>query len=62
VQTVEQTSKKYKGQQLVAALLTMGSCGAVFVQDEPSSGPVLGILVGLCWFLGARIFAWWDHG
>ena len=69
IQTIEQTSKKYKLQQLLATLLTIGSVIVIisaFSGNEPSSGGaafgVFGLLVGLIWFIVARFLAWWHHG
>jgi hypothetical protein len=67
VQTVEQTSKKYKGQQalgcVVALVSGVGVCTAATNEDtELGAKFMLGALFGLIWFIGARAFAWWNHG
>jgi hypothetical protein len=67
--TTQATSKKFKAQQLLSALMiivgfvwlmTLGS------QTSPSGAqgviPVLLLLSGLIWFLVARVRAWWHHG
>lgn len=68
VQTVELTSKFWRGQQLLAALLAIGGViGAGVSANEktmewlgPWSG--LAIIAGMLWFAAARIGAWWHHG
>ena len=64
---IEQTSKKWKGAQLVCAAVAIGSMLFVAVGAASESGAivalgVLGVLGGLVAFLIARIGAWWDHG
>ena len=68
IQTIEQTSKKYKLQQLLSSLLVIGSVIAMIVGfsgNEPSSGAVsfgiLGLIVGLIWFIVVRFLTWWHH-
>lgn len=59
VQTIERTSKVWKGQMLLSAgLVGIGVVGCV------SGEPMFGILtmVGLVWFVVARVMAWWHHG
>jgi hypothetical protein len=66
--TVQQTGKLWKLQMLLAALLTVvGTIMAAyeFTKDEPGDLAAIGLIalfVGLCWFIGARIGAWWFHG
>ena len=67
VQTIEKTAKKWKGTQLVGALL--GFIGVVemfmppFFTDSPYRGWGLMLaLAGLAIILVARTFAWWYHG
>ena len=70
IQTVEQTSKKYKLHQLLSSLLSIGSFVVVIVfhsGDKSNAGVVaalgtLTLLVGLIWFISARFMAWWHHG
>jgi len=69
IQTVEQTSKRYKLHQLLSSLLIIGSIVVMIAGssgNEPSSGGlafgVLGLLVGLIWFIIARFMTWWHHG
>lgn len=69
IQTVEQTSKPYKLQQLLSSLLVIGSVVAMIVGfsgDQPSSEVgafgVLGLVVGLIWFIVVRFMTWWHHG
>lgn len=63
VQTVELTAKRYKLQQLLAALLI--AIGVVIVIGSPpeskSAVPGLMIFAGLVWFIVARILIWWHH-
>lgn len=69
IQTVEQTSKRYKLQQLLSSLLIIGSVVVIiagFSGDQPSSGAgafgVFGLLMGLIWFIVVRFMTWWHHG
>lgn len=69
IQTIEQTSKRYKLQQLLSSLLIIGSVVVMIVGfsgNEPSSGAaafgVLGLVVGLIWFTVVRFVTWWHHG
>lgn len=69
IQTVEQSSKRYKLQQLLSSLLIIGSVIAFIAdlsENEPNSGvaslAILGIVVGLIWFIIVRFLTWWHHG
>jgi uncharacterized membrane protein YvbJ len=69
IQTVEQTSKPYKLQLLLASLLCMGSVVVMvfgFSGDQASSGAggfgIGGLLVGIIWFIIVRFMIWWHHG
>jgi hypothetical protein len=68
IQTVEQTSKRYKLQQLLSSLLCIGSVVVMiagFSGDQPSGAGAfgaLGLLVGLIWFIIVRFMTWWHHG
>ncbi|MGH2524885.1 MAG: zinc ribbon domain-containing protein [Anaerolineales bacterium] len=60
VVTTQQTGKKYKGLQLLGALLI--SAGVVScTAKEPGAAAGLWI-TGLIVYLGARFSAWWNHG
>ena len=68
IQTVEQTSKRYKLQQLLSTLLIIGSVVVMIAGssgNEPNSGAaafgLLGLLVGLIWFITVRFMTWWHH-
>jgi len=69
IQTIEQTSKRYKLQQLLSSLLSIGSVVVMVVAfsgDQPSfeagAFGLLGLLVGLIWFIVVRFLTWWHHG
>jgi hypothetical protein len=67
VQTVEQTSKGWKGLILLSGLacLVAGGMFAVSMQthdSQLSAGAVFLMLFGLPTWLFARIGAWWCHG
>ena len=69
IQTIEQTSKRYKLQQMLSTLLIIGSVIVIIAGssgNEPSSGAlrfgVQGVLVGLIWFIVVRFMTWWHHG
>ena len=69
IQTVEQTSKKYKLQQLLSSLLIIVS--VIMIADSSSEGAdsssevavsgILGLIVGLIWFIVVRFLTWWHH-
>lgn len=59
---IEQTSKKWKAQQLIAAALC--ALGVVLGVSGTEAG-LLGLplfMLGLLWFIVARVLAWWHHG
>ncbi len=66
-QTIEQTGKKWKGMQLIGALLVIvGVVMIVAMSGNPENTKYAGItilmpLIGLCLFIFARIGAWWNH-
>ena len=68
VQTVEQTGKKYKLQQLLSVLVII--VGVIMViaatsGDKPGGDAGLGglaILVGIIWYIITRFTTWWHHG
>jgi len=73
IQTVEQTSKRYKLQELLSSLLIIGSsivAMITFSLEDPLSNQVatigilsiLGFLVGIIWFIFVRFLIWWHHG
>ena len=69
IQTVEQSSKRYKLQQLLSSLLIIGCIIAIIAGSSgnaPNSGvtgfAALGIVVGLIWFIIVRFLTWWHHG
>ena len=73
VQTIELTSKKWKGLLLIGALLAVAGIGsaALMVAREPRllSHPswvivaaLVGAGVGLVLMFIARVGAWWHHG
>jgi len=65
IQTVEQTSKKYKLQQLLSSLLAIGSLMVMIIGSGLESGVaafgILGLIVGLIWFIVVRFLTWWHH-
>lgn len=67
VQTVEQTGKRWKAQQLLAVLLVCISVVVIIAGGASTSvgAEVAGSLMlaaGAIWFVVARIGAWWHHG
>ena len=59
VQTIEATSKSWKGLQLLSAL---SMCfGIVVVMFSPAFGTLM-LVGGFFFFVFARIGAWWHHG
>ena len=68
IQTPEQTPKRYKLQQLIAALMIIGGIIAMFVistENHPSPGVeawgLVGSVVGLFWLIKVRVKIWWDN-
>lgn len=55
---IEQTSKRWKGLQLVFALMAVAGLAIV---PTGSGGAAIGG-IGLLGFIVARIGAWWHHG
>lgn len=68
IQTVEQTSKRYKLQQLLSVVLIAGSILLIIAGasgDKPGATAgfgVLGFMVGFIWFCIVRFMTWWHHG
>ena len=77
IQTVEQTSRRYKLQLVLSSLLIIGSMllyipmlitdfgGVTPKEDSGTSGSsycLLVLCVGLLWHCVARFKAWWHHG
>jgi len=66
IQTVEQTSKRYKLQQLLAIFLIVGSVIVMITGFSGGSNAgafgMLGLIVGLVWYIGIRFVIWWHHG
>ena len=67
--TIEETSKTWKSHQLFGGLATVvGLVGAMAIGGSyEGGGPAAMIfggigIVGIFWFIGARIMAWWHHG
>ena len=58
--TIQQTAKKYKGQQLLAALVC--SVGVVMMIGENTMSGAGVFLLGLVWYFAARAGAWWSNG
>jgi hypothetical protein len=65
--TVEQTSKRWKGQALMAGLLFFGGFAIVVPSciAESSNATIAGALVcfaGACWGIYVKLMTWWHHG
>lgn len=67
--TTQLTSKKFKGQQVVAVLMII--VGAVWLsvylgananQGNGAGWAILTLLVGMIWYIVIRIRTWWHHG
>lgn len=66
-QTIEATAKKWKGLQLLGALLVILGIGPCVAGTDSGNDATVGVgvallLIGLVLFLGARFGAWWGHG
>lgn len=69
VQTVQQTSKFWKAQIMLAVLTMIAGIGVVvaLTQTKGQEGIAVvcgGILIigGIAWYIFARFMAWWHHG
>ena len=67
IQTVEQTSKRYKSQQLLSLLLIIISVIVIIMAPSADdsnmiSYGLLGLLIGLLWRISVRFSVWWHHG
>lgn len=71
VQTIQATGKRYKGQQILAAITVIlgvvigiggGNGASAGSNNSAVSIGVALFLSGLAWFFLARFFAWWNHG
>lgn len=65
--TTQATAKKHKEQQMFGgALLCLGVVLAIAGMQDSESGYALWgaglMLLGLIWYLVARVRAWWGHG
>ena len=64
---VELTAKSWKLQILLSSLTTIVCLILGFVGVSMKTGSLmaigfLGFVVGLVWFIVARVMAWWHHG
>jgi len=67
VQTIEQTSKRWKLMRIIASLIVSVSilfAIAAYVQAKPEMGfySLFGLLFGLVFYLIVSVLAWWYHG
>jgi len=67
VQTIEKTSKFFKGQILIAILImvfSVGGCTFCGVAGNPEAGASWGMLaiIAMVYYVGVKIAAWWNHG
>lgn len=57
--TTQATGKTAKGQQLLAVLVLIIG---VFLYGQDQQVGLTVVLIGIAWFIGARIYAWWHYG
>lgn len=64
VETIQQTSKKWKAVQLGGAIMAIGGTCGSFAGGKPESVAfyILCVFFGLVLFVIGRIGAWWFHG
>lgn len=66
INTIQETSKKFKLQTLISvSLIIIGFIWLILVsnnpQSEPSSAPGLLIFIGFVWYIINRFRIWWHH-
>lgn len=62
INTVQETSKKFKLQSLMStALFVIGMVWLMNVDSESKGIPALLIFVGIVWHLINRVRVWWHH-
>jgi len=64
VQTVELTSKRYKGQQVAGVVALCFGLFIVLASGGNGAGAAIGGLLfvgGLVFWIGGRVGAWWHH-
>jgi len=63
IQTVEQTSKKYKLQQLLSSLLIIVSLIVMIVGSSLGAATfsMFGLIAGSIWFIMVCFLTWWHH-
>lgn len=67
IQTIEQTSKKYKLQQLLSTFLIIGGIISMIAgcsgHDSAVFGfGIIGLIVGTIWSIVVGFITWWHHG
>ncbi|HQF85415.1 MAG TPA: hypothetical protein PLX58_10620 [Smithellaceae bacterium] len=65
IQTVEQTSKRYKLHKLLSVLLIIISFVIIISSNGSTSGlhvGIIGVIVGLIWYIFTSFVSWWHHG
>ena len=60
VQTIEKTSKKYKGQQLMAMLLGVIGFFMLFEEEARTVGGII-CIIALIWYAIVGMGIWWEH-
>lgn len=66
VQTIQQTSKKYKLAQAIGVLLTVSAMPLVLIganssSQNTSTAGILCFIVGPCIYFAGRFGAWWNN-
>ncbi len=64
--TVQETSKKFKLQILLAALAFWGGLVFLFQGNDTAEGaaniwPMIAMLFGLIWYIATKFRVWWHH-
>lgn len=63
--TIQATAKRYKLHMLLGvAAISVGVVAIVVAEPDGTAmlwGPLVALL-GLAWYGGARLLAWWHHG
>lgn len=62
IQTIEQTSKRWKSTQLAGGILIAIGIVMMFNGDGVAAVGIFAALIGIAMYVYARVGAWWQNG